>query len=60
MAHSSPEFPAKGARVTVKLVVLKPFAGFKRGDTITDAAAITKIMNSEQARSVVRVNCAEG
>jgi hypothetical protein len=45
--------------MTIKLVVLKPFASFKRGDTIIDATTITKIMNSEQARSVVRVSGAE-
>jgi hypothetical protein len=45
--------------MTTKLVVLRPFAGFKRGDTITDAAAIAKIMSSEQACSVVRVNVSE-
>jgi hypothetical protein len=60
MAHSLPEFPAKGAWMTTKLVVLRPFAGFKRGDTIMDAAAIAKIMSSEQAYSVVRVNVSEG
>lgn len=46
--------------MTIKLVVLRPFAGFKRGDMITDAAAIAKIMSSEQAFSVVRVNGLEG
>lgn len=46
--------------MTVKLVVLRPFGGFKRGDTITDAATITKIMSTEQAVSVVRVSEVEG
>ena len=46
--------------MTTKLVVLRPFGGFKRGDTITDAAAISKIIGTEQASSVVRVTEVEG
>ena len=38
------------------LVVLKPFGGFKRGDVITDSAAITRIMSGPQAGFVVRVS----
>lgn len=43
----------------VKLVVVKPFGGFKRGDMITDEAKISAVLASDQARSVVRV-MAEG
>ncbi len=42
-----------------KLVVVKPFAGFKRGDVIADAAMMAKIMAEGYAQSVVRV-MAEG
>jgi hypothetical protein len=37
------------------LVVVRPFGGHTRGDIITDAVRITQILNSEHARSVVRV-----
>jgi hypothetical protein len=37
------------------LVVVKPFAGFNRGDTITDEVRIAQILRSEQATHVVRV-----
>ncbi|MDE2238456.1 MAG: hypothetical protein KGJ73_00830 [Rhodospirillales bacterium] len=37
------------------LVVLKPFGSFKRGDMITDAATVQKILGSANAGSVVRV-----
>lgn len=37
------------------LVVIRAFAGFSRGDIITDPGRIAEILNSEQARSVVRV-----
>jgi len=40
------------------LVVVRPFGGFSRGDVITDAARITRILGSEQARYVVRVAAA--
>ncbi|BAJ82182.1 MULTISPECIES: hypothetical protein [Acidiphilium] len=43
----------------IKLVVVKPFEGFRRGDTITDAAKIDAVLASAQAGSVVRV-VAEG
>lgn len=42
------------------LVVLKSFAGFKRGDVITDSGAIAKIMAGPQASFVVRVSGKEG
>ncbi len=41
--------------MTMQLVVLKPFLGFKRGDKITDAATIAKVLAGPQAGSVVRV-----
>jgi hypothetical protein len=41
------------------LVVLKPFQGFSRGDVITDAAAINKILAGPQAGFVVRVSAKE-
>ncbi|MGC1411096.1 MAG: hypothetical protein WA864_19405 [Acetobacteraceae bacterium] len=37
------------------LVVVKPFAGLARGDIVTDSIRINEILNSEHARSVVRV-----
>ncbi len=41
--------------MTFQLVVLKPFAGFKRGDMITDKAVVEKILAGPEARFVVRV-----
>jgi hypothetical protein len=41
------------------LVVLKPFQNFKRGDVITDAATINKILAGPQAGFVVRVSAKE-
>jgi len=38
------------------LVVLKPFDGFKRGDVITDAPSVQKILAGPQAGFVVRVS----
>jgi hypothetical protein len=43
-----------------KLVVLKPFPGFRRGDVITDPARIASILASGHAASVVRVAAKEG
>ena len=43
-----------------QLVVLKPFAGFKRGDMITDSVTVEKILAGPQASSVVRVTSKEG
>lgn len=37
------------------LVVVRPFAGLARGDIVTDEDRITKILNSEHSRFVVRV-----
>lgn len=37
------------------LVVVKPFGGLARGDIVTDTTRIAEILNSEHARSVVRV-----
>ena len=37
------------------LVVVKPFAGFARGDVVADTARANEIMKSEHASSVVRV-----
>lgn len=37
------------------LVVVRPFGGLARGDTVTDAAQIADILHSEHARDVVRV-----
>jgi hypothetical protein len=41
--------------MSFELVVLKPFAGYKRGDKITDGAMIAKILAGPQANHVVRV-----
>ena len=37
------------------LVVVKPFAGFARGDVVTDDGRIAEILRGEQAAHVVRV-----
>ncbi len=37
------------------LVVVRPFGDLARGDIVTDVVRITEILNSEHARSVVRV-----
>jgi hypothetical protein len=37
------------------LVVVRPFGDLTRGDIVTDAVRVTAILNSEHARSVVRV-----
>ncbi len=41
--------------MNMHLVVVRPFAGFARGDIVTDAIRINEILNSEHATSVVRV-----
>ncbi len=46
--------------MTFQLVVLKPFAGFKRGDLISDNVMVEKILAGPQAGSVVRVTSKEG
>ena len=42
------------------LVVLKPFAGYSRGDLITDAVAVENILAGPQAGFVVRIMPKEG
>lgn len=42
--------------MTFKLVVVKPFLGFKRGDVITDGAKVNSVLADGYAQSVVRVN----
>ena len=37
------------------LVVVRSFSDLARGDIVTDTVRITEILNSEHARSVVRV-----
>lgn len=39
----------------IHLVVVKPFAGFTRGDVVADAARIEEVLKGEHAPSVVRV-----
>jgi hypothetical protein len=46
--------------MTFQLVVLKSFAGFKRGDVIADKAAVAKILAGPEASFVVRVAAQEG
>jgi hypothetical protein len=41
--------------MTLNLVVLKPFAGFKRGDLISEQQQVEAILAGPQANSVVRV-----
>jgi len=41
--------------MNIHLIVVKPFDGFARGDTVTDSARIVQILSSECAHSVVRV-----
>lgn len=45
--------------MTIKLVVLKPFSDFKRGDMIADKAIVDSILAGPQARFVVRI-CTKG
>jgi hypothetical protein len=40
----------------IHLVVARPFAGYARGDAITDAAKINEILAGEFATHVVRVS----
>jgi hypothetical protein len=42
----------------MKLVVVKPFAGFARGDVITEQSRIDAILKGENALAVVRVTTA--
>jgi hypothetical protein len=39
----------------MQLVVVRSFGDLARGDIVTDGARIAEILNSEHARSVVRV-----
>ncbi len=41
--------------MNLHLVVVRPFAGFARGDSITDAARIEQILHSEHVDKVVKV-----
>ncbi len=41
--------------MTFHLVVLRPFGGFKRGDVITESAAVAKILAGPEKSFVVRV-----
>ncbi len=41
--------------MNMHLVVVKPFAGFARGDVVADDSRISQILRSEQASHVVRV-----
>lgn len=45
--------------MTIELVVVKPFGGFKRGDVISDPAKMAQVLAEGHAQSVVRV-LAEG
>jgi hypothetical protein len=42
--------------MTFHLVVLRPFGGFRRGDVVTESAAIAKILAGPEKAFVVRVN----
>jgi len=46
--------------MTFHLVVLKPFGGYQRGDVITDASLVTKILTGAEKSFVVRVRAQEG
>lgn len=37
------------------LVIVRPFGGLARGDTVSDGSRIAEILQSEHARDVVRV-----
>ena len=41
--------------MTIQLVVVRSFGTYVKGDTITDQSLIAKIVASEQATCVVRV-----
>lgn len=41
--------------MTTRLVVVKPFAGFKRGDVVADEAKIVAVLAQGHAQSVVHV-----
>lgn len=41
-----------------RLVIVRPFGPHERGDVLTDASELLKILASEHAANVVRVNAA--
>jgi hypothetical protein len=41
--------------MNIHLVVVRPFDGLTRGDTVTDPARIAKVLSGEWAHSVVRI-----
>lgn len=41
--------------MTIKLVVARPFGGFRRGDVISDPAKMAQVLTEGHAQSVVRV-----
>jgi hypothetical protein len=41
--------------MNIQLIVVRPFDGLGRGDSVTDPTRIVQILNSEWAHSVVRV-----
>lgn len=46
--------------MNIHLIVVRPFDGLVRGDTVTDSVRIAQILTSEWAHSVVRVLAAPG
>ncbi len=42
-------------QMALELVVVRAFGGHRKGDAITDEAEIARVLGSEQAASVVRV-----
>jgi hypothetical protein len=42
--------------VSTVLIVQRPFAGYRRGDAISDAAAVSSVLASADAGRVVRVS----
>lgn len=42
--------------MSIRLVVVRPFAGFARGDIVADPVSISRILKSENAHCVVRVS----
>ncbi len=55
MVRLLPTWSAEGNMMIIKLVVVKPFLAFKRGDAITDPAEIARLMAAGHGGSVVRV-----
>jgi hypothetical protein len=46
--------------MNIHLIVVKPFDGLARGDTVTDSARVAQVLSSEWTHSVVRVLVASG